>query len=175
MTEEYYMPPSPSPMMYYDIPKKGILDRPNSEYVSDESNLKVIREYTKVLPFPKEPKRRMVWDSFKGFINEQANLTFYDKKDKMLYDIDWDLNRYYFLMDLRPKEFNGDMRLELSNCKQYCNIVFNRSCGMPTGKTNERTAQQSTILHNISSNTNPMQPVGGGNFMGRLMNSIRGR
>lgn len=176
MMEEYYPPPQQGPMMYYDIPKRGILDRPNGEFVNDESNLKIIREYSQVMPAPTNASQKKVYTSYWGFINNQANLTFYDPKYKLLYDINWELSRLSYLMSLRPGEFDEEMRIGFQQVRQYADIIFYRCVGTKPGITNERIAQQTSVLQQITSNMggSPYAPQGGGGF-GGFFSKLLGR
>lgn len=148
------MPSSMPPQYVVNMQQKGILDRPNADFMTDENLLKILRTYMSVVNYKKispDKALNMLFDHFWGFINQQANLTFYERQDKIWHDIDFELTWYHFLMSIPPGSLTQGQVLLYRNLKKYSDIIFFRSVGINNGKTNERIAQQTSINQNITS------------------------
>ncbi len=153
----------------------NILDRPNQDLISNNDVLRILQMYIRVLKTPKDAElATRFYDYLKyGFFNEQASLTFYDRMDKPLFDIDYEICCLNFAMTLKPGEMTQQWRVFKHSFKRYADIIFHRSVGAPAGKTNERIAQASHIQQHI--NTPQSSSMGGGrsNIISRIGSLFR--
>jgi len=166
--------PGVEPVYHVDVNnKRGILDKSNPELMSGDDSLKILQHYTKVQKTPRKESEiiQQMYDHFRyGFFNQTSSLTFYDKIDKPLYDIDFELCWLSFLMTLPPGSLTQKVRLYKYQLKRYADALFHRSVGTDRSKTNERIAQQMSVLQNVSTSMGgSMSPRGGGqSFLGKI-------
>jgi len=119
---------------------------------------------------------KKAWNAFCGFINAQASLTFYTRKDIREWLIDWQLSEEYFYTTLAPRENTQQTIQFVNQLKQHAKAIFFRSVGAQGNVVNERTAQASSIIHHISTaNSMGMRPGGGsqGGFLNNLRSLLR--
>ena len=162
MQPEYYPPQTRDAdmVLHGDVPmRKGVLDRPNESMMTDKDLLEIVKYYGSVEGAKKDDTELIVamHKYFRvGFLDKQAVLTFQDRRDRDLLDIDFELNWLTFLMKLPPKQLTQEARLYKQLLKRKAYNIFHRSVGTDSGRTNERTLEATSVVQNIST------PSGGG-------------
>ncbi len=154
------------PQQIQEVPNRNPLLSPNADMMSNSDHLSILRQYHKIMSRKQAESvigGGTVYDYFFGFFNQQANITFYDIKEKPVYDIDFDVAWIDFKMSRPLGKLTQEEISAKTNLKRYADVIFFRSCGAPNGIINERTAEASSIMHNISTgNSQQMQPKRGG-------------
>lgn len=161
------------PQQVQEVRSRNPLNAPNADMLTNADILKILQQYHRVMN-----KKQVisggesVYDYFFGFFNSQANITFYDVKEKPIYDIDFELAWIDFKMSRPLGMLTQEEVCVLSNLRRYKDIVFFRNVGAPHGFMNERLAEAASINQNISSNSGgglPGQKRGGvGGFMNKM-------
>jgi hypothetical protein len=140
------------PQQIQEIHSRNPMHAPNADMLTNTDVLKILQQYHNVMGRKQVVSGgESVYDYFFGFFNRQANITFYDIKEKPIYDIDFEITWIDFKMSRPLGMLTQDEISAKGNLKRYADIIFFRNVGAPAGMMNERLAEAASILQNISS------------------------
>jgi len=160
----------PDMMLHGEAPlRKGILDRPSENYITDADILKILQTYIKPQIAPESKIANKFYEFVKyAFYSEHSTLTFYTMKEKERFLLDFEELWYLFCMTLRPGELRQEQRLYYLSALRSAEATFHRAVGTDKNVSNERTLQATSIVQNVSGNIGQPQMGGGGGFIRKM-------
>lgn len=180
MNQQQIMPPQSGndPVFHVELPgRKGILDKPNPEFLGQDEQLRILQFYGSTIRTPKDEQAfvQNLFSYFKiGFINQSNILSFHTEKHKMDFDIDFDICWIRFKRTLPPGQLTQLASMYKSQIKRHADELFYRAVGTDKSITNERIAQQLSVSQIVNSSMgNNMNPGKSQGFLGKLSSLLR--